>query len=275
MIFVSHATSDDEFVNHLVEDLAIYGFPTWVDHRDMPAGSRWVAHLEQALRESDVMILICSEASMESSYVEAEWHAYFDMKKPVIPVRIDDCRVPTFLRTLHQLDFRDFDAFRKNVASLIEILATLSEKTLPSKAVTGFLADGLPDEQEHIDAKVNYILDELAPTFVTGTMQLILPYDEIVLQHALASELCVGRKSRTRDSEPMINLASMTNGALISRQHAIFHYVNNQLYIRDLGSTNGTYLDDERLEPNVDYPVENYALIYFSKQIPVVVRYQP
>jgi hypothetical protein len=48
MIFISHSTANDGFVDQLAEDLHIRGIQTWVDHRDMPAGSRWVAQLETA-----------------------------------------------------------------------------------------------------------------------------------------------------------------------------------------------------------------------------------
>ncbi len=43
------------------------------------------------------------------------------------------------------------------------------------------------------------------------------------------------------------DFAIMANG--VSRKHLIVSYKDNQIYIKDLGSTNGTYLKGERIEP--------------------------
>ncbi|MEO7993698.1 MAG: FHA domain-containing protein, partial [bacterium] len=47
----------------------------------------------------------------------------------------------------------------------------------------------------------------------------------------------------------------------LSRLHAALIYRDHQLYVRDLESRNGSYLDDRRLPPNEDIPVmENEKL---------------
>lgn len=276
MIFISHATKDDGFVNQLADELAIYGFSTWVDHRDMPPGSRWVANLEKALHGCDVMILVCSSESMASSYVEAEWHTYFDMKKPVIPVVIDNCNTPPFLRTLHQLNFQDMSKFRTNMESLVNILKVTDERTIPNRVSNKLTREVsvLEDENAVLD-KVQYLLDEVAPTYRSGMMHIIVPNDELIMGFPLVEELVVGRKSRKAENDLMVNLACSNFGGMISRQHAMLRYTGGQLYVRDCGSTNGTYLNGDKLRPDTDYPLENYALVYFSKSIPAVIRYQP
>lgn len=77
MIFISHATTDDWFADLLAQELNIRGMRAWVDHIDMPPGTRWVKQLETALRQSDILILVLSEDSVQSSYVESEWHTFF------------------------------------------------------------------------------------------------------------------------------------------------------------------------------------------------------
>ena len=48
----------------------------------------------------------------------------------------------------------------------------------------------------------------------------------------------------------------------ISNQHCLLHVKNNQLYISDLNSTNGTYIDGNKLTPNTEYPLNiNQILI--------------
>ena len=36
----------------------------------------------------------------------------------------------------------------------------------------------------------------------------------------------------------------------ISRRHCVFYYDGKELYVMDLGSTNGTYVNDDRLAPS-------------------------
>ena len=43
----------------------------------------------------------------------------------------------------------------------------------------------------------------------------------------------------------------------VSRRHCLLRRTGDRLIIRDLGSTNGTYLSNERLEPSEDHVVAN------------------
>ncbi|MGB7339367.1 MAG: FHA domain-containing protein [Phototrophicaceae bacterium] len=42
----------------------------------------------------------------------------------------------------------------------------------------------------------------------------------------------------------------------VSRKHARLSIRNTRLTVSDLGSTNGTYLNNERLQPNIEYGVK-------------------
>ncbi len=48
--------------------------------------------------------------------------------------------------------------------------------------------------------------------------------------------------------------------ALASRRHAVITETQNRFFIRDLGSTNGTYLNDQRIGSD-DHPIENGDVI--------------
>ncbi len=65
----------------------------------------------------------------------------------------------------------------------------------------------------------------------------------------------LGRGGETGD-ETLINLSefnALQHG--VSRQHCRFERLDDQLLVRDLGSTNGTYLNDCRLIASEDYLV--------------------
>jgi len=54
---------------------------------------------------------------------------------------------------------------------------------------------------------------------------------------------------------PDINVATLPNTDFVSRLHAEIQIEKGTFYIVDLGSTNGTYLNNIRLEPRERYPL--------------------
>lgn len=62
----------------------------------------------------------------------------------------------------------------------------------------------------------------------------------------------------------------------ISGSHAqLIHNLNNELYIVDLNSTNGTYIDNQRISPNVPYPISSGNKIQFSKDGKLILTFDP
>jgi len=71
-------------------------------------------------------------------------------------------------------------------------------------------------------------------------------------------EFVIGRKAGTTSllSESMLDLAPRGGYAQgISRRHAVIQRTEHGYEILDLGSVNGTWLNDERLTPHKNYPL--------------------
>jgi hypothetical protein len=67
-------------------------------------------------------------------------------------------------------------------------------------------------------------------------------------------ELVIGRKTETT-SESVLDLTDLDAFNMgISRRHAIIRRTESGFEIMDLSSTNGTWLNNERLTPNKPYP---------------------
>lgn len=279
MIFVSHSTTDDPFVDKLAQELAIYGIRTWIDHRDMPPGEKWVKHLERALRNSDVMLLILSEESLASDYVEAEWHTFFELKRPIIPLRVDNCDVPLFLRTFHHIDFRDAQCFDSNIKALFEVLPDISGITIEStphaqKAMTGYLkAPDSVDDLEYVISLANQILEERGATLRADSMQIILPTEGDLVQYPLDMPLMIGRNHKSLAEKPPIDLSTCQEARMVSRQHARLFYEDDTLFVEDLDSTNGTYVNGERIPSYNPVAIDNYTVVSISRKLPLVIRY--
>lgn len=57
----------------------------------------------------------------------------------------------------------------------------------------------------------------------------------------------------------------------ISRQHAKITFEDNKAYIKDLNSTNGTYLNNERIEPNKKYRLRDGDILNLSTDVKLQV----
>lgn len=88
----------------------------------------------------------------------------------------------------------------------------------------------------------------------TATCQLMLDSGGGLFEFPLPPEstpVVVGRKKDHTDNYINVNLAPFDGFSLgVSRTHANFERAGSRLFLRDLGSTNGTWLNGERLTAN-------------------------
>ncbi|WP_326953444.1 FHA domain-containing protein [Amycolatopsis sp. NBC_01286] len=79
--------------------------------------------------------------------------------------------------------------------------------------------------------------------------------------------LCLGR-----EAGPFADVPDMDRHTQISREHAKIYWLGDVLYIRDCGSTNGTYVDGERVDtPRRLVPGQSLRL---GLDVPVTVAAQ-
>lgn len=57
----------------------------------------------------------------------------------------------------------------------------------------------------------------------------------------------------------------MINSPFVSRNHAVLHCEPDGIYIEDLGSTNGTFVDGSRIEPHRKHPLPQTAALVLGK----------
>jgi formylglycine-generating enzyme required for sulfatase activity len=110
-IFISYSRKDETFARHLAADLDRLGADVWIDVDDIPAGVNWSTAIQQGLDSSDVMIVVISPDSMESTNVGNEWQYFWDHGHPVIPVQWRPAKVHFQLHRLQYIDFhtQDYD----------------------------------------------------------------------------------------------------------------------------------------------------------------------
>jgi uncharacterized protein YjbI with pentapeptide repeats len=93
--FISYSAKDEDFVRRLYADLQDKGVRCWFAPEDMKIGAKILDTLDEAIRLRDKVLLVLSEASIASDWVEDEVTKAFAEERRrgmtvLFPVRLDD-----------------------------------------------------------------------------------------------------------------------------------------------------------------------------------------
>ena len=135
--FISYSSKDDAFARRLHGDLQSHNVRCWFAPEDMKIGDKIRPRIDESIRSYDKLLLVLSEHSVASKWVEFEVEAAMDKeqegKPPVLfPVRVDDTVMESttawaihIKRTRHIGDFthwKNHDDFQKAFNRLIRDL---------------------------------------------------------------------------------------------------------------------------------------------------------
>jgi hypothetical protein len=116
-IFLSHASSDIDFVDRVVALLRDHGFPVWYSRTDLLGAHDWHDEIGKALARCPWFVVVLSPAATESIWVKRE--AIYALRQQrldgyIVPVLYQSCeveKVSWLLPGLQMVDFReDFHA---------------------------------------------------------------------------------------------------------------------------------------------------------------------
>jgi len=111
-VFISHSSKDKNFAKWLAVDLANTGHKPWLDEWDIKVGESIPKRINEGIRDCDFVVVILTDNSVRSNWVETEWQAkYWDEiqvgEVKVIPALFSDCEIPTLLKMKKYADFRE------------------------------------------------------------------------------------------------------------------------------------------------------------------------
>ncbi len=105
-VFISYSQHDKELANQMVSRLRTDGFKVWIDHKRLEAGTRWMDEINNALEVSEYLVLLMSNDSLASKYVQHEYEYFVRNNKPIIPVRIAPLNdLPPDLASIQYVDY--------------------------------------------------------------------------------------------------------------------------------------------------------------------------
>lgn len=120
-VFISYSHENKDFVDLLATQLVLNKANVWVDRWELKVGDSLLQNVEKAITQSSALLVILSKASVESEWCRKELTAGLtreleEKKVLVLPVLLEDCSVPLFLRDKMYADFRkDYDSGLKAV----------------------------------------------------------------------------------------------------------------------------------------------------------------
>lgn len=118
--FISYSNKDEEFAERLHADLQSKGVRCWFALEDLKIGDKLRRSFDEAIRLHDKLIVILTESSVKSEWVEKEVETAFDKERKqerivLFPIRLDDAVMETnqawaadIRRTRHIGDFLDW-----------------------------------------------------------------------------------------------------------------------------------------------------------------------
>lgn len=95
-----------------------------------------------------------------------------------------------------------------------------------------------------------------------------------IINLAGRTEFTLGRVADGQPILPDIDLSAYEAYSLgVSRLHSAIKIINNRVVITDLGSSNGTRVNGQKIMPHIDYPLNHGDVIALGKlKIQVLIR---
>jgi hypothetical protein len=138
--FISYSTKDQGFAERLYADLQNKGVRCWFAPHDLRIGGKILDEIDAAIRLRDKVLLILSEHSIKSGWVEDEIAAGFEEERKrgqivLFPVRLDETVMKTNeawaakLRARLIGDFqhwKDHDAYKRSFERIVHDLTKLA-----------------------------------------------------------------------------------------------------------------------------------------------------
>jgi hypothetical protein len=150
-VFLSHATADNEVAHRVAESLRSAGLTVWFDAWEIKIGDSMATKIYDALSASDVIVVLLSPASVQSTWVQAELDSVFrdklrDRAILIVPALIAECVIPESLQQLHFFDLRtDLESGVRKLARELGAVPQIDFARLDGRSFENLVADLLLD----------------------------------------------------------------------------------------------------------------------------------
>lgn len=124
-IFISYSHSDKDFADRLCVNLVSQKIHLWMDRWELKPGDSLIDSIQTALQHAGAILIVLSKSYVESTWCRKELNSSLMQELEgkgniIIPILIEDCDVPLFLREKMCADFRgDWDEAYRMLAEAL------------------------------------------------------------------------------------------------------------------------------------------------------------
>ncbi len=90
-VFISYKSEDKPAADKARAILQEENIACWMAPYDIPAGSKYAEEINNAIRQCSCVLLLLTDLAQQSDHVYSEIEIAFNIKKRIIPMRLDDC----------------------------------------------------------------------------------------------------------------------------------------------------------------------------------------
>jgi len=127
-VFLIYAHTDKEAVHKLHQRLVRDGINAWLDAQNLQPGQDWPHEIRRAIFNSDLVLVCLSRAfNKQPGFRHEELKTAFDKariledgKVFIIPVRLENCKMPDSLGHLHRVDLFAPGGYKRLLHALLE-----------------------------------------------------------------------------------------------------------------------------------------------------------
>ena len=262
-IFLSYARADRATARTFAECLIEEGFKVWWD-ASLHSGETFDEVIEQRLRDAKAVVVLWSPRSVASRWVRAE-ATLADRRNKLVPAIIEACDRPIVFELTHTAELAAWNGDRNEPEwqSFVEDLKRLTHA-------------------EGVDSPAPAPVQPEAP--LVSRQPLRPGSDQVIATDRFRTPVRAAPPAREPEASPaevhcleiiegelpeaviVVDSSSMKVGRTppaaivvphrsVSREHCVVGLANDEILVSDLNSTNGTYIDGERVTRATVLPV--------------------
>jgi hypothetical protein len=93
-VFLSYASADRERALHVADALQAAGVPSWLDQQAIAGGSSWGSEIVEGIKGCAALLILCSNAAMQSRNVKQEIQLAWRFERAYVPVLLEPVEFP-------------------------------------------------------------------------------------------------------------------------------------------------------------------------------------
>lgn len=257
-IFLSYARPDRDTARMFADTLIGEGFSVWWD-ASLHSGETFDEVIEQRLRDAKAVIVLWSPRSVASRWVRAE-ATLADRRNKLVPAIIEPCDRPIIFELTHAADLADWEGDTADArwTTFVLDLRRLVDADKPAEPV----AAARPVAQVPKPRPVEEIAERVETASPEPTLSSVAedPAHPTEL-HCLEIEPgeLIGDPVVVASSSMKFGRSAPADVVLphksVSREHCVVGLANDELFVTDLNSTNGTFIDGVRVTRATILPI--------------------